>query len=123
MMKRMQSGFSLIELVFFIAIIGVLAAGLSVPFSTLFTQAHTINDQTRAVELAKEGMEFAIGQRRLKGFAAVSTSTVQCGSTPCIVGNNTLAVTVTSLNVDFKKIRSIVTGAGNATLTTIVANY
>ncbi len=123
MMKKIQRGFSLVELVFFIAIIGVLAAGLSVPFSTLFSQAHSIDDQTRAAELAKEGMEFAIGQKRLNGLSTLSTATVRCGSTPCVVDKNTLAVTITSLNSNFKKITATVTGAGNATLTTIVANY
>jgi prepilin-type N-terminal cleavage/methylation domain-containing protein len=122
-LRGFQRGFTLIELVFFIVIVGVVAAGMALPFSTLFGETHHIDEQTRAVQLAKEGMEFAIGQKRLKGFALLTTGLVMCGPTPCVVGNNTLTVTITTIDSNFKRITSIVTGSGNATLTAIVGNY
>ena len=68
-MKK-NGGFSLIELVMFIVIVGILITGVFVTFSEINASVTTPESYNVASQLAQERMEMIIGQRRQVGFAA-----------------------------------------------------
>ncbi len=72
---RRETGFTLIELVVVIVILAIAA----VPLFGLFSQATASlisNERIQtAVQLAQEGAESVLAQRRLQGFAAVAVGT------------------------------------------------
>jgi type II secretory pathway pseudopilin PulG len=63
-------GFTLIELVIFIVITGVLIAGLGAVFSTTMKGGADPGRLTQATQIAQERMELILGRRRAVGFAA-----------------------------------------------------
>ena len=131
-----QTGFSLIELVVFITVIGILAAAISTAFSTaLRQQGNTSDVATSAVQLAQERMELILAQRRAQGFEAFTTTTFD----PCtwavpstqpvctvIPAGYTVGATFTdnwSGDTNYKVVDVTVTGPTQASLTALVANY
>jgi prepilin-type N-terminal cleavage/methylation domain-containing protein len=131
-----QTGFSLIELVVFITVVGILAAAISTAFSTALHQQGTTSDVgSSAVQLAQERMELILAQRRTQGFAAFSSTTFD----PCtaaipstqpvctvIPTGYTVGATFTdnwSGDTNYKVVDVTVTGPSQASLTALVANY
>ena len=131
-----QTGFSLIELVVFITVVGILAAAISTAFSTALRQQGTTSDTgTSAVQLAQERMELILAQRRAQGFAAFTATTFD----PCtaavpstqpvctvIPAGYTVGATLTdnwSGDTNYKVVDVTVTGPTQASLTALVANY
>ncbi len=126
--KFTTSGYTLIELIVFIVVIGVTLTGTLISLNTISEKSPTSNYQIKAVSYAQERMELILGQRRLKSF---STFTDPCAgaSPPSICSNPTgytisAAINATTINGDsnYKTIIVTVTGLGNATLTTIVGS-
>ncbi len=127
--KTQCRGFSLLEIIIFIAVLGVAGIGLLIPFGTILTETHKVDEQTRAIALAQYGMARAQGDKRLKGFSSLTNTAGSVSCPPpsgCTFGNNTLVVTVTSGwlgNPNYKVITSTVSGGGSATITSVVADY
>lgn len=128
-----HKGFSLVELVVFIVVIGFAISSVFLAFQTALTQTPYGNSQTVATLLAQGRMDFILGQRRLIGFAnfsdlctGVSPPTI-CTLPAAITGYTiTSSITTTTINSDsnYKIITVTVNGPHNsaATLNTLVAS-
>jgi prepilin-type N-terminal cleavage/methylation domain-containing protein len=127
--RHKNSGFTLIELIIFIVIIGMAAVALTVPLTTATQKLPTANHQTIAVALAQERMELILARRWLATYA---TFTDPCagGSPPGIctlpagyTATANIAATTLSGDSGYKTITVTISGAGDAALTTLVGNY
>ena len=130
-----QAGFTLIELIIFIVISGILAVGLAATFSTTMRGAAGSSQLTQATQLAQERMELILARRRAAGFAAMND--------PCNPGPGpalctppagytftplpTIAATVwggDAVNYRLVTVTVVATAvAQTVTLTALVANY
>lgn len=132
MTRRIQHGFTLVELVIFITVAAVLAVALTAAFSTVLRESATPGQLTQAALLAQERMELILAQRRAVGFAAFADP---CNPGPapseCTPPYPTYVV-VAAINdpwpfdnntTRYRLITVTVTGPSNATLTTLVANF
>lgn len=124
-----KKGFTLIELVVFIVIMGILAGSILAAFNTTLRGIAHINYQTTATEYATKCLEWFLGQRIIKGFAAIN-----CGTTVpnfCNVPSNYNISTNVSCaenyyndTNNYKTITTTVSDdLSSATLSVIIANY
>ncbi len=67
---RRMSGFTLIELIIFIVVSGILAVGLAGVFSSSMRGGAEPGRLTQATQIAQERMELILEQKRRLGFAA-----------------------------------------------------
>lgn len=129
--KKHLPGFSLIELIVFIVIIGLAVSGVFLAFSTALQKTPLVNPQTTANQLASARMDIIIGQRRIVGFS--SFTDICPGPAVCIIPAGITGYTVTSSitpytvgsDSNYKLIAVTVTGPQNskAVLQTLVASY
>jgi type II secretory pathway pseudopilin PulG len=123
-------GFSLIEVVVFIVVVGVLLAGLVTAFSSSLRSSPRAGELDLVAELAQQRMELILAQRRAAGFTALADPCVPGpGPAACVppAGYTVASGIATGWGADpsnFKVITVSVTGpsttAGSAVL---VANY
>jgi len=125
--KKNQNGFTLIELILFILITGLLASTLLMAFYTALQKMPSVHQQMIATQSARRCMDWIIGQRKLNGLSSVACPS---SSTPtfCTVPSGytiSVNITCTTLNSDANYETATVTigGNGNATLTTLLAAY
>ncbi len=125
--RRCQGdGFSLIEAIVFIVVLGVLLAGLVVAFASPLLRSPDAGRLDLAAELAQQRMELILAQRRATGFAGF---TDPCPG-PAICTPPT-GYTVTSSIVagygsdptNYKVITVDVSGTSAISTTALVANY
>lgn len=121
---RQQQGFTFLELVIFIVVIGILAANLLSAFNVFLQKQPSIQVTTVANSLAAQRMEIILGQKKVSGFSAYSDPCP--GPAICSVPTG---FTVTSSiannwngDTNYNVITVNVTGKGTATLQTMVAN-
>lgn len=131
-------GVTLIELIAFIIIIGVLVSGLMSGFSTTMRGSGASKQVTQALQLAQERMELIRGRKEVLGFSGFTAVTYD----PCGAGsthpacNTTFGYTVTPAldetgacmggDTNYKCITVTVTDAAGARLSELqaaVANY
>ena len=122
-MKK-QIGFTLIELIVFIVIIGILGSTFFISFNNALNNTGSAQDNLKALQTATQCMEWFIGQRRLKGFSSLSCPSTSVPSF-CTATGLTVNIACTTLSSDsnYKTITVTVSGAGDATLTTLIADY
>jgi type II secretory pathway pseudopilin PulG len=72
---RRMRGVTLIELVIFIAIAGIVAIALVQAFSATMRGSHYGKSLTQAAQLAQQRLEVIRGQRETLGFAALDATT------------------------------------------------
>ena len=125
-----QSGFSFIELIIFITVIGIIGSGLLVGMNTAFLHSSQPEALVQASYLANARMQIILMKRAISGYAAVNdpcTATPTLAictplasfatangftvATPTITGNNPKVVTVK------------VSGKGEATVNVSIYNY
>lgn len=123
-----SKGFSLIEMIVFILIIGIAAIAVLRSFGSFLQKSPTGNRQTTAIALAQERMELILAQRQLKGFNSF-TDLCSGGSPPSICtapSGYTITSTISSVTIggdsNYKNITVTVSGLGDATLQTLVGN-
>ena len=123
-----SAGFTLIEVVVFIVVAGVLAAGLFVALGSSLRGSSQAGQTDLAAEIAQTRLELILAQRRAAGFAAFAD--------PCIPGPGPAACaaptgyTVTSSIVtgwgadlvNYKVVTVTVGGIFSATASALVAN-
>ena len=119
------AGFSLVEMVVFIVVFGVLVAGLVAALTTPLSNSPKAGQIDRATEIAQQRMELILAQRRTAGFAtfvdpcpgpAVCTAPAGYSVSASIVGNWVG-------DINYKVITVVVTGSSATSATALVANY
>ena len=130
-----MAGYSLIELIVFIVVLGILGAALFTGFSTALMTSASSQPGLDATQLAQQRMELILAQKRRLGFAGfVSTTFDPCTSAPpstqpvciSIPAGYTVSSTLTANwngNANYKVITVTVTGKDQASLVALVANY
>jgi len=130
-MIKHSAGFSLIELVIFIVVIGIAVSGIFLAFNTALQKTPLVNSQTTANELASARMEIIIGQRRMVGFNSftdICPGPAVC-TIPAAITGYTITSSITTYTVgsdsNYKLIDVTATGPNNAKaeLKTLVAEY
>ena len=132
--QHASRGFTLIELIIFIVVAGILATGLAAVFSSAIRGAAEPGALTQATQIAQERMELILAQRRRQPFATF----VPANFDPCNPGPGPVCTPpagysftpaptlVTGWGGDptnYKVVTVTVTGLATVTLTAIVANY
>lgn len=121
---RQQQGFTFLELVVFIVVMGILAASLLSAFNVFLQKQPTVQASTLANSLAAQRMEIILGQKKISGFSAYSDPCP--GQAICSVpaGFTVTSSIANNWNSDtnYNVITVNVTGKGTATLQTMVAN-
>jgi prepilin-type N-terminal cleavage/methylation domain-containing protein len=130
-MNKKKHGFSLIELVVFIVVMGIIAASILTSFDIVLRGIPRTNYQATTMGCAINCIEWLYGQRRLNGFNNVSVGT----TIPTFCNNSlpsgytmTANVSNTTFSGDsnYKIITTTVTSPRNlgyANISVIVANY
>lgn len=125
MTKDGVRGFSLVEAVVFIVVLGVLLSGLIVMIGTPLRNSPVAGGIDTAAELAQQRTELVLAQRRRAGFAAfVDPCPGPAVCTP--PAGYTVGVAITGNwagDTNYKLITVTVTGTSTATVTALVANY
>ncbi len=125
-MRSKQRGFTLIELVLFIIITGILARTILVSFQNTLVYVPVVHKDLLATQLADECMEGFLGERRLLGY---SSALLACSTTPTMpsICDPSASATITCTNTlagDTTTSKIVtVSIAGTATLTMLMANY
>jgi MSHA pilin protein MshD len=133
---RRQLGVTLIELVAFIVIVGVVVAGLMAGFSSTVRSAATPQEMTQGLQLAQGRLELIFARKQVLGFAGFTGATFDPCAPPAGAQQACLApagyTVTTSLATDwggdtnYKVVTVQVTGLQGgqlAELTALVANY
>ncbi len=129
-----QHGFTLIELVVFIAVTSILASTLLLSFQTTLMKTPPVHYDLIATQLADQCMEGFIGERRLLSYsnAALACSgspTLPTVCTTSIPAGYTVSASITctpTLSGDTATSRTVavaVTGLGQATNSMLIASY
>lgn len=121
-----DGGFSLIEAIVFIVVLGVLVAGLLVAFATPMQNSPQAGRLDLAAELAQARMELILAQRRAVGFAGFADPCP--GPAICIppTGYTVTSSIVSGYGADatnYKIITVNVSGLTAIAATALVANY
>lgn len=123
-----QTGFSLIELIVFILIIGLASSAVLAAFQTILQKSPTGNHETTAIALAQERMDLILSQRRIQGFSSFIDPCVS-GSPPSIctaLTGYSITASIASITIsgdfNYKIITVTVSGLGDASLKTIVGS-
>jgi prepilin-type N-terminal cleavage/methylation domain-containing protein len=122
-------GFTLIELIVFILIIGIIATGSLIALNTVLTYVGTPREYLRASQLARARMEII-----LKARQGNFNFTDPCVTTPSLAACTQLANFATSNNLaansqiinesaQYRLVNVNITGALSLSLSTRVANY
>lgn len=122
------AGFTLIEMIVFILIIGIAASAIFTSFQAVLQKSPTGNRQTTAIALAQERMDLVLAQRQLKGFTSFSDP-CNSGSPPAICTwptGYTVSSDISPLTIsgdsNYKVITITVSGLGDAVLKTLVGS-
>ncbi len=124
--RHRVSGFTLIEVVVFIVVAGVLAAGLIVAMSSTVRGTSQAGQTDMAAEIAQTRLELILAQRRRVGFAAFADP---CPGPAACTAPTGYAVTSSITAgwggdpVNYKVVTVNVTGYFSTTATALVANY
>lgn len=125
-----QQGVTLIELIIFIVVLGILGSGILMAFVVALAKSPDIAKMSRASELAQERLELILGQYEEHGF---STFTDLCDGTPsepavCTLSLNYQIADPTIVNnwngdPDYQLIQVVVSGDGESSLNMVVTQY
>lgn len=130
MLRIKQQGFSLIELVTFILVIGIIASGLLVGLNQSLRYSDTPRQLSQASFLANARMQIIFMNRAINGYSLLDDP---CTTTPDLAictplstyaSANNLTVNAPTISGSNPKTVSInVTGSGNATINASFYNY
>ncbi|OGT50708.1 MAG: hypothetical protein A3E84_00305 [Gammaproteobacteria bacterium RIFCSPHIGHO2_12_FULL_42_13] len=127
---RYQHGFSLVELVVFIVVIGVALTGVMLAFTTALESGTSANPQTLATQLASARMDIILQQRRVNGFTSfndpcVSSPPAVCPSLSGYAISSTITTYTISGDANYKLVDVTVSGPQNAyvNLKSLVGKY
>lgn len=121
---RQQKGFTFIELIIFMVVIGILAAGLLSAFNIFLQKQPTVQASTLTNSLAAQRMEIILGQKKIAGFSSYTDPCPGPAICDLPTGYTVTSSIANNWNSDthYNVITVSVSGKGTATLKTIVAN-
>lgn len=133
-MMNKQKGISLIELIIFIVVLGILGTGILIAFVVSLEKTPNINRISRATELAQERMEIIFGQKKLNGFTSMTdicdpdpSSVAICSTLPSEYEIETPTIQAWNSTTFFKEITINVNWTADtdrlSSLQAIVADY
>lgn len=130
-MKKKSNGFTLIELVTFIIITGILASTILLTFINSLYKVPVVLQNTIATQIVKQCAEWYLGQRRLNGYSILSgancISSLTIPSFCSIPSGYTLTGTCSQTTISgdnqYETITLTVSGTGSAKLTLLLGNY
>ena len=124
---RNQTGFTLIELILFIVITGLIASTLLLALITASKSTPIIQQQSIAAVTAQKCMEWFIGQRRLNNYSSVtcpsSTTPSFCSAPSGYSISTDISCTTVNSDTNYKTITITVSGKGDTSLSTLIADY
>lgn len=126
---RRSAAFSLLEMIIFIVVLGVLMASIVAAMSSSLRNSPQAGGLDTAAELAQQRMELILGQRRAVGFAGF-VDPCNPGPGPAIctppAGYAVASTIILGFGADltnYKVVSVNVTGTAAITATALVANY
>src|SRR5215208_3406527 len=127
MIVNKEKGFTLIEIIVFIVVTGLLMATLLIGMNTALRQSSQVHQEFLGLQAAKACMEWLLVQRQLKGYATYGcSSTPSTANCPALSGYTLSAsVTCTTWNSDptYKTITVTVSGLASVSLSTQIGNF
>lgn len=128
-MTQQQHGFTLIELILFIVIMGILSASILTALNQVLLTYAQPTKATIAMQLAKTRMELILAERKTTGFTSFTDPCVG-GSPPAVCtapSGYTVTATISNLTLssdpNFKQIDVNVSGDAIAILNSFVGEY
>jgi prepilin-type N-terminal cleavage/methylation domain-containing protein len=124
-----KQGFTLIELIMFIIIIGILATTILVSSNTVLRGTGRLNYQSAATDYAATCLEWFLGQRAINGFSSIAcnnTTTPTFCNVPSgyTISTNVACTTYNGDSSDYKTITAVIDGGyGDENLSVVIANY
>lgn len=121
-----SSGFSLVEAIVFIVVLGVLLASLVVALSSSLRTSPQAGQIDLAAELAQQRMELILAQHRAVGFASMADPCPGPAACTPPAGYTVTSSIVAGWGgdpVDYKVVTVNVSGTWSASATALVANY
>jgi type II secretory pathway pseudopilin PulG len=124
---KKNAGFTLIELVMFIIVTGILAAALLLALSMGLVKTPNQQQAIIATNTARQCMEWIVGQRRLNGYSTytcgASTTPSFCTAPSGYTVSASFACTTISGDSNYDTVTVTVGGKGRATLKQLLASY
>lgn len=125
--SQTEKGFTLIEVITTIVILGLLGSVILYAMTALTTSIPTLQNNVVALNLARQCMEWFVGQRQLQGYPSLACPDSTVPSYCTTLSGYSLAVDIscTTLSGDpnYKTVTVTVSGKGYATLSTLLALY
>jgi len=112
-MKRVQQGFTLIELMIVVAIIGILAA-VALPAYQDYTTKGKISEASSLAATAKTGITIAFNDGSLS--AATDNTALGLGAANTIVGKYVASVTAAGVSATQGTVTIVMQGTGDASV-------
>ena len=126
-MRRLEAGFSFIELLVFIIITGMVMSTILLSTTTTLRNAPTTHHQWVAIQTAQRCMEYFLDQRRLNGYAILSCpsapSATACSAPSGFSVSTSITCTTLGGDANYKTITVNVTGLAGVNLSSMIGNY
>jgi len=126
---RRMSGFTLVELIIFIVVSGILAVGLAGVFSSSIRGGAEPGRLTQATQIAQERMELILAQKRRARLVGSFVFADPCPASPVCTPVPAGYAVVSNIapdwngDINYRLITVTVNGPANATLISVVANF
>ncbi len=122
-----EQGFTLIEVVIFIIISGLIGSTILLAFSSSMIKTATVRQNLIATQTARRCIEWIAGQRRINGLSSVpcpsSTTPSFCSAPSGYTISTSINCTTYNGDANYETVIITVSGNGDAKLTTLLADY
>lgn len=127
---RRTSGYTMIELVIFIIVIGIIATTILASFNVSLEKTPVITRVAKAIDIAQQRMDVILGQKQVAGFNSFADPCSVPSALPFCDADVAYTVTsnislgfVNGNSVDYKVVRVDVGGPATISLTGLVTRY
>jgi Tfp pilus assembly protein PilV len=120
-------GFTLIEVIVFLIVSSILMSTILIGATTALRNTPTVHQQWIATQLARQCMEWFLGQRQFNGYSALSCpstpSASACTSPSGYTVSTQIACTTWNSDTHYKTITVTVGGLSSTSLSTQIGDY